>query len=73
MIERKDNEFADKKMLCGLKFAAGCVPFFIWIASQSNGEKLTTSGWIGIAAFVAYAIIAVILIRRPEKIGRAHV
>jgi len=70
MIERKDNEFAYKKMLCGLLFVAGCVPFFIWIASQSYGDendkKLTTSGWVGIAALVAYAVIALIMIRRPE-------
>ena len=70
MNERKDNQFAYKKMVCGLLFVAGCVPFFIWIASQSYGDesdkKLTISGWIGIAALVAYAIIALIVIRRPE-------
>lgn len=70
MIERKDNEFAYKKMNCVLLFVAGCVPFFVWIASQSFGgesdKRLTTYGWIGIAAFVAYAIFAIIFIRRPE-------
>jgi predicted RNA-binding Zn-ribbon protein involved in translation (DUF1610 family) len=70
MKKRKDSEFAYKKMLSGLLFVAGSIPFFIWIASQSYGaetdKKLTTSGWIGIAAFVAYAITAIVLIRRPE-------
>ena len=70
MKERKDSEFAYKKMLSGLLFVAGCIPFFIWIASQSYGgetdKKLTTSGWMGIAAFVAYAITAIVLIGRRE-------
>jgi hypothetical protein len=70
MIERKDNEFGHKKIVCGLLFVAGCVPFFVWIASQSYGDesdrKLSTSGWIGFAALVVYAIIALIVIRRPE-------
>lgn len=71
MMERKDSEFGYKKMLNGLLFVGGCIPFFFWIASQSHGgemdKKLTTSGWIGIAAFVAYAIGAIVLIRRPER------
>src|ERR1051325_6790670 len=70
MIDRKDNEFVFKKILCGLLFVAGCVPFFIWIGSQSYGDendkKLTTSGWIGIAGLLVYAIVALIVIRRPE-------
>ena len=70
MIERKDKEFAYKKIVRGLLFVAGCGPFLIWIASQSYGDesdkKLSTSGWIGIAALVVYAIIALILLRSPE-------
>ena len=50
MKERKDSEFGYKKRLSGLLFVAGCIPFFIWIASQSYGgetdKKLTTSGWM---------------------------
>ena len=70
MIERKDDDFGHKKIVCGFLFVVGCIPFFIWIASQSYGDeidrKLTTSGWIGIAALIVYAIIALVVIRRPE-------
>ena len=70
MIERKDDEFGYKKILRGLLFVGGCIPFFIWIASQSYGDEsdkhLSTLGWIGIAAFIVYTVLALVFIPRPE-------
>ena len=70
MVERKDNEFGYKKLLRGLLFVGGCIPFAIWVASQAYGNEndkhLSTSGWIGIAALGLYTVLFFVFSPRPE-------